>query len=86
MAVEVGLTGPAEITIVNRNPQRGQELVDLLNDKVKVPAKFVQWEGNYEIPADTEVFINATSLGLSDADLKIPLDIKTLHRAWSSPM
>ena len=79
MAVEVGLAGAAEITIVNRTSERGQELVDLLNDKVKVAAKFVPWEGNYEVPAETEVLINATSLGLSNADLKIPLDIKTLR-------
>lgn len=79
MAVEVGLAGAAEITIVNRTAARGQELVDLLNDKVKVPARFVQWEGNYQVPEETEVLINATSLGLGNADLKIPLDIKTLR-------
>jgi shikimate dehydrogenase len=79
MAVEVGLAGAAEITIVNRTPERGQELAHLLSERVKVASRYVPWEGNYEVPPETDVLINATSLGLGDADLKLPLDIKTLR-------
>ncbi len=79
IAVEIGLAGAAAITIVNRNEARGQELAALLNDKVNVPTTFVHWEGDYEVPPETEVFINATSIGLSDADARIPLVVETLE-------
>jgi shikimate dehydrogenase len=79
IAVEVGLAGAAKITIVNRSPERGQELAALISDKLKVPSQFVRWEGNYEVPPETEVLINATSIGLGDEDARLPLAVKTLE-------
>jgi shikimate dehydrogenase len=64
IAVELALAGAAEIAIVNRTPQRGQELVDLLTDKLKLPATLTVWEGDYSVPEGTDVLINATSIGL----------------------
>ena len=58
---------------------RGEELATLLNDKVGVPAQFVQWEGDYEVPPETDVVINATSIGLGDAEARVPLAIATLE-------
>lgn len=78
IAVEMGLSGAAEITIVNRTAERGQELSDLLNEKVNVASQFVLWEGDYRVPEETEVLINATSIGLNDIDARIPLDAETL--------
>lgn len=79
IAVEVGLSGAAQITVVNRNRERGQELVQLLSDKVRIASQFVPWEGNYEVPADTDVVINATSIGLGDAEARVPLAVATLE-------
>jgi shikimate dehydrogenase len=79
MAVEVGLAGAAQITVVNRGEARGQELAKLVNDNVHVPTRFVKWEGNYEVPPESEVVINATSIGLGDADARVPLVIETLE-------
>ncbi|HTM55186.1 MAG TPA: shikimate dehydrogenase [Pirellulales bacterium] len=79
IAVEVGLAGAARITIVNRSPERGQELATLISDKLKVPSQFVKWEGSYEVPPETEVLINATSIGLGDEDARVPLAAKTLE-------
>ena len=79
IAVEVGLAGAAEITIVNRTVERGQELGDLLNEKVPVPAKFVAWEGDYEVDEGVDIVINATSIGLGDAEARVPLDYETLR-------
>jgi shikimate dehydrogenase len=78
IAVEVGLAGAAEIAVVNRNVERGQELVALLNDKVKVSSHFAQWQGDYEVPAGTDVVINATSIGLGDDQARVPLAIHSL--------
>lgn len=79
IAVEVGLAGAAQITVVNRAVERGQELVDLLNDKVHVASRYVQWEGPYGVPPESEVVINATSIGLGDAEARVPLAVNTLE-------
>ena len=79
IAVEVGLAGAAQITIVNRAVERGEELVSLLNDKVHVASRYVKWEGAYEVPPECEVVINATSIGLGDAEARVPLAVATLE-------
>ena len=79
IAVEVGLAGAAQITIVNRAVERGEELVNLLNDKVHVASRYVKWEGAFEVPPECEVMINATSIGLGDAEARVPLDVATLE-------
>jgi shikimate dehydrogenase len=79
IAVELGLAGAAEITVVNRTPERGQELVDLLNDRVRVAAKFARWEGDYDVPEGTEVLINATSIGLFEPDARVPIVEESLR-------
>jgi shikimate dehydrogenase len=79
IAVEVGLAGAAQITIVNRNEARGQELAELIGGKVHVASRFVKWEGDYEVPPETEVLINATSIGLGDGEARVPLAVQTLE-------
>jgi shikimate dehydrogenase len=79
IAVEVGLAGAAAITVINRTDQRGRELAELLTEKVKVPGTFVRWEGDYRVPPEAEVVINATSIGLGDAEARVPLDTTTLE-------
>lgn len=80
IGVEVALAGAAHITVVNRSPARGQELVTLLRDKVRIKAELVPWHGDYRIPEGTDVVINATSIGLfPDVDARIALDVGTLR-------
>ncbi len=77
IGVEVALAGATHITIVNRTSGRGNELVELLNEKTPADAGFVSWDGEYTIPDGTGVVINATSIGLYpdvDAQLAINLD------------
>jgi shikimate dehydrogenase len=78
IGVELGLSGVEHITVVNRSEQRGQELVDLLNQKVEVHSDLIIWDGDYQIPEETEVVINATSIGLGDAAARVPVDTSTL--------
>jgi len=80
VAVELGLSGAGEITIVNRTAQRGEQLVELLRERVQVPASFALIEGDYEVPAQAEVLINATSIGLGDADARVPVALESLRR------
>ena len=81
IAVELGLSGVADITIVNRTEQRGQELADLLSDRVKITARYVAWEGDHSVPEDVDILINATSIGLGDADARVAVDVESMRES-----
>jgi len=84
ISVEMALAGANRISIVNRSEERGRELAALLNDKVKdrcpeLESNLVLWNGDFQIPSDTDIVINATSIGLyPDVDAKLALDSNTL--------
>lgn len=78
VAVELALAGVKKITVANRNEARGGELVNLLRDKLKLEAELVVWSGDYSVPAGTDVVINATSIGLYDAEVRLALDVDSL--------
>jgi shikimate dehydrogenase len=80
VTVELALAGAAHLTVVNRNPERGRELVALLNGRTPAPADFVRWEGRYALPAGTTVLVNATSIGLYPNIHDSPdIDYDTVH-------
>ena len=64
IGVELALAGAAKIIVVNRDPKRGQEVVDLINTKTGTSAELVTWNSTYSIPSEVEIVINATSIGL----------------------
>jgi shikimate dehydrogenase len=64
MAVELALAGATGITVVNRSPERGRELVTLLNEKTPAEALYVPWMDAYRVPEGTAILVNATSIGL----------------------
>ncbi len=79
IGVELALAGAKSILIVNRSEQRGQELTTLLNDKTPTEAKLALWNGSYSVPADTDVVINATSIGLfPNVNDRLDLDLSSL--------
>lgn len=80
ISVEVALSGVADITIVNRTAQRGQELVDLLNNSLKIPSRLDAWENDYQVSEGTDIVINATSIGLNDPEARIPLETQSLQK------
>ncbi len=79
VAVEVGLVGAHRITVVNRSEARGRELVDTLTHKAELVAELVVWQGDYTLPADTDIVINATSIGLYDAEARLELNLDSLQ-------
>jgi len=64
ITVELALAGAAEINVANRSCERGQVLVDLLNEKTPAKATFHPWQGPFTIPEGTDILVNATSIGL----------------------
>lgn len=79
ITVELALAGASEITIVNRSPERGRVLVDLLNDATPASSTYQAWDAPFRIPNEADVVINATSIGLfPDVDAKPDVDYSTL--------
>ena len=79
IAVELALAGINKLTLVNRTEARGRELSQLLRDKLNLDVELVIWSGDYKIPVGTDIVINATSIGLYDAEARLNLDINTLQ-------
>jgi shikimate dehydrogenase len=80
IAVESALAGAASITIVNRNRRRGTELVGLLNERTQTGAELVVWDRTYRVPEETEIVVNATSVGLlPDIEARLDLDPESLR-------
>ncbi|GAB3471529.1 shikimate dehydrogenase [Azotobacter salinestris] len=80
VSVELALAGASYITVVNRSRDTGQTLVDLLNEKTGTCAELRQWNGTVDVPRDTDMLINATSIGLyPNVDQRLDLDLDSLH-------
>jgi len=79
ISVECALAGARKITIANIDRAQGEELVDLINKRTAAKAEFVFWEEAFEVPADTDIFTNATSVGLfPDIDQKPNVKYNTI--------
>ena len=79
IAVECALAGALAVTVINRTKERAEELAEVLNKNTKAAAKGMEWEKNQKIPADTDILINATSIGLiPDSDQKPDIDYGTI--------
>lgn len=80
IAVELALAGADAVTVVNRDPGRGALLVALLRENTPVAAGYAAWEVPYELPPETTVVVNATSIGLfPGVDARLALDLDTLR-------
>ncbi|RMF76916.1 MAG: shikimate dehydrogenase [Chloroflexi bacterium] len=76
VTVELALAGAAELIVVNRTVQRGQQLAQHLNDKTDTTARFRPWSETLVIPNDVDVLVNATSIGLyPDVDAMPDVDL-----------
>lgn len=80
IAVELAIAGAAKVTIVNRSAERSQELADLVRSKTSAESAFASWQGDYVIPADAGVVVNATSIGLAPCGgQRVPVVVDSLH-------
>jgi shikimate dehydrogenase len=80
MSVELALAGTAHIIIVNRTPNRGQELAKHLSDKTPTEARYVHWQGEYSVPSEADILVNATSIGLFPQIEEMPVVAMTSIR------
>ncbi len=78
VGIELARAGAVEITVVDRTEERGGELAGLLAGKFHVAASAVIWQDQYEVPPETDLLVNATSLGAEDPDAVLPIQIESL--------
>lgn len=64
MTVELALARAAHITIVNRSAAHGRGLAQMLRESTHVSSDYLPWQGKFTVPADTDILVNATSIGL----------------------
>ena len=79
IAVECALAGASQVTIINRTKEKAEELAQVLTAHTKAQAVGMKWESEQKIPADTDILINATSIGLMpDAAAKPDIDYDSI--------
>lgn len=64
ISVECALAGAKKITVANIEKEQGEEMVAMINARTNAKAEFVFWDKPFEVPADADIFSNATSVGL----------------------
>ena len=78
ITVELANAGIGHIRLVNIIREQGEELAALLNTKTHAKADFTFWSGTYAIPADTDILVNATSIGFADPSQRPDVDYDTI--------
>jgi shikimate dehydrogenase len=78
IAIALVDVGVMAIRVASRKETAGQELVALIGQQSGATATFVPLGGNsIAIDADTALVVNATSLGATKPEAKLPLDIES---------
>jgi shikimate dehydrogenase len=79
IAVETALAGALSITIVNRTPERGQAVADLIDTRTPAAGRYLPWTPHLHVPHGTGILINATSIGFHPAEDQTPdVDMSTV--------
>ncbi len=78
-AVELALAGVTQIEVVNRNTNHSEGLVKLINERTPAQAHFRAWDAVLQIPPDTGLLVNTTSVGLGAPDEELNIDWGSLH-------
>ncbi len=74
IVTELALAGVADIVVVNRSVNRGEQMVADLAAKTKTPIRFEPWRGAWRVPGDVDLLVHATPIGLyPDVDAVPPV-------------
>ena len=64
ISVECALAGAKKLYIANIEKKQGEELAELIRTKTGSEAEFIFWNKAIDVPEDTDILSNATSVGL----------------------
>jgi shikimate dehydrogenase len=82
ISIEMALAGARHLTIVNipKDEKLALSLVDILKQETNAEAVYKPWDGKYKVPAETNILINATPIGLyPNVDDKPNIDYETVR-------
>ena len=79
IAVELAHVGVREVVVVDRRREHAGELAALLASQLQVSAAAAPWEGDFEVPSEVNLLINATSIGHDGPDEQIPIALDSLR-------
>jgi shikimate dehydrogenase len=80
IVAELALAGASDVLVLNRLVSRGERMVADLVSKTKAPIRFETWQDTYAVLGDTDILVNATSIGLyPDVDSMPPVDLSGAH-------
>ena len=78
IGTELVLAGISDLLVVNRSQKRGSTMVSDLKAATGGPVRFRQWSGAFAVPADCDLLVNATSIGLyPDVDAAPDVDLSS---------
>jgi shikimate dehydrogenase len=78
MAVELAWAGVAQLTLVTRRQEQGEEVAATVTRASGVPAVWQPWQGEVAVPAGTTLLMNATHLGCAPELEPVPLQWATV--------
>lgn len=80
VSVECALAGARKITVINRTQEKAAELAELIRANTPARSEALAWEPCVRIPEDTDILINATSIGLApQSDRKPDIDYSSIR-------
>ena len=81
MAVELAWAGAAQLTLVTRRREQGEEVAATVTRASGVPAVWQPWQGEVVVPEGTTLLMNATHLGCAPELEPVPLQWATVDPA-----
>ncbi|WP_426562166.1 shikimate dehydrogenase family protein [Angustibacter sp. McL0619] len=81
VAVESALAGALSVDVVSRSAGPGRSLVEVLRARTGATSEHAGWDGDLSLDVlghDVDVLVNATPIGLGDAEARVPLDLASV--------
>jgi len=79
IAVELVLAGVSRLSIANRSAERAEELARIVRAAKPIDVSVAGWTGDVAVPQDADVLVNCTSIGLGDAEARVPVAAASLR-------
>jgi shikimate dehydrogenase len=81
VATELALAGAARILVVNRSLDRASEVASAVGGATQAMCSAAQLSDPWHVPADADVVVQATTVGMGDAESRLPLRWPAPQRA-----
>jgi len=78
MAVELAWAGASHLTLITRREAQGVEVAQTVTRASGVPCDWQPWVGEVQVPAGTQILMNATHLGCAPEMEPVPVNWETI--------